>query len=99
MIAVIGSFRIPPERLAQARPAMERVMLATRAEAGCVAYSYAEDVLDRGLIRVSEMWETRADLTRHFAAAHMMQWQQDRAALGLSEREISAYEVGPGEPL
>lgn len=98
-LAVIGQFRLPVERLDEARGAMERVVTATRAEEGCLAYSYAEDVLDPGLIRVSELWESRAHLAAHFAAPHMKRWQDERAALGLTERVITAYELGTAETL
>ena len=98
-VAVIGQFRMPPENMAAARPLMGKVMLATRAEAGCIAYTYAEDVLDPGLIRVSELWESRAHLDAHFKTAHMATWAQERAALGLSGRDISVFEVSAEEKL
>lgn len=98
-VAVIGQFRLPLERMAQARAAMERVVTATRAEAGCLAYSYAEDLLDPGLIRVSELWSSREHLTAHFRAAHMAAWQAERAELGMTGREITVYELGAAERL
>lgn len=98
-IAVIGSFRLLPERLEEARPAMARVIAATRAEDGCIAYSYAEDVADPGLIRVSEMWESREHLAAHFQTPHMIRWVEERSVLGLSGRDIAAYEVSEAETL
>ncbi|HTN13982.1 MAG TPA: putative quinol monooxygenase [Sphingomonadaceae bacterium] len=98
-IAVIGSFRLAPERLDEARPAMMRIIEATRAEDGCIAYSYAEDVADPGLIRVSEMWESREHLTAHFQTPHMIRWAEERSVLGLSGRDIAAYEVSKAETL
>ena len=94
MIVVVGQFRFPPERMEAARPVMRRVMEATRAEAGCIEYNYAEDVLDPGLIRVSEVWESRAHLAAHMQTAHMATWQRERAELGLSGRSIQVYEAG-----
>ena len=99
MIVVVGQFRVPPERMAEARPIMRKVMEATRAEAGCIEYNYAEDVLDPGLIRVSEVWESREQLAAHMQTAHMATWQQERAGLGLSGRAITVYEAGAGTPL
>lgn len=99
MIAVIGSFRMPLESREQARVMMERVVKATRTENGCNAYSYAEDVLDPGLFRVSELWESREALVLHFAAPHMQEWQRERASLGLSERVMKAYVVSGEEAL
>ena len=99
MIVVVGQFRFPAERMEDARPVMRQVIAATRAEAGCIQYNYGEDVLDPGLIRVSELWESREHLDAHMRSAHMAQWQRDRAELGLSGREIWVFEAGDGVPL
>ena len=94
MIVVVGQFRFPPEQMAAALPAMRKVMEATRAEDGCIEYNYGADVLDPGLIRVSEIWASRAQLDAHMQAPHMAVWQQERTALGLSGRAISVFEAG-----
>ena len=99
MIVVVGQFRLPAARMDEARPVMAKVMLATRAEAGCVEYNYAEDVLDPGLIRVSELWHSRAQLAAHMATPHMALWVQERAGLGLTERSISVFEADDGAAL
>ena len=99
MIVVVGQFRLPAERMEEARPVMAKVMLATRAEAGCVQYNYAEDLLDPGLIRVSELWHSRAQLTAHMATPHMALWVQERAGLGLTERNITVFEADDGAAL
>ena len=99
MIVVIGQFRFPPEQMAAALPAMRKVMEATRAEDGCIEYNYGEDVLDPGLIRVSELWASRAQLDAHMRTPHMAVWQQERNALGLSGRSISVFEAGEPLPL
>ena len=99
MIAVLGHFRLPPGRVDEAREPMARVIAATRAEQGCIAYSYAEDALEPGLFRVMELWESRALLTAHFKAPHMARWIEEREALGLFDREIAAYELGAPETL
>lgn len=99
MIVVIGTFRLPIERYEEAQPALKRVIAASRAEAGCLSYTYAEDVLEPGLFRVSEAWTSRAALTAHFATPHMLAWQAERAALGLSERDVRAYTVNGADVL
>lgn len=98
-VAVIGQFRFPLAALDQARPVMQRVIAATRAEPGCVQYNYAEDVLDPGLFRVSEVWDSAEHLAAHMQTAHMALWQQERAALGLSEREVTVFEVSGSRAL
>ena len=99
MIVVLGEFRIPALRRAEAVAAMGRVVEATRAEPGCIAYCYAEDVLEPGLFRVSERWESRAALTVHFAAPHMKQWQAERAELGMTDRVVTAFAISGEEAL
>jgi quinol monooxygenase YgiN len=60
MIVVVGTFRLPAAKLAEAREALARVIKATRLEPGCIDYAYAVDVLEPGLVRVSETWEREA---------------------------------------
>ncbi len=98
-VIVIGQFRMPPEKMAAARAPMLAVMAATRAEAGCIEYNYAEDLGDPGLIRVSELWENREQLTAHLQTAHMAVWAGERAALGLSGRAITVFAAGDGTAL
>lgn len=93
MILVVGTFRLPPEGLAAGREALIRVVEATRAEAGCLSYAYAEDLLEPGLIRVSEAWESREHLAVHFTAPHMKQWQQERLGFGMTDRGMAAYTI------
>ena len=96
MILVVGTFRMPPENLARALPMAERVVTATRAEDGCIAYSYAQDLFDPGLIHVSEKWRDRAALQAHFKSAHMQAWMAERADLDLSDRDIRVFESDEG---
>ena len=97
MILIIGTIRIPAGSLAAARPAMERMIAASRAEAGCHAYSYAEDLLEPGLIRVTELWSDRAMLDRHFASTHIQEWRAQWSQLGITDRALHAYKVDEGQ--
>lgn len=99
MIAVLGSFRLPPEALDEAGPMMRAVIEATLREPGCRSYSYAMDVLEPGLIRVHEVWDSRAALEAHFASPHMALWSSQRSALGFADRSLAGYELGAPEPL
>ncbi|MDX8520042.1 putative quinol monooxygenase [Mesorhizobium dulcispinae] len=96
MLVIIGTVRLPPDKLEQAKPAMERMISASRAEAGCLEYSYAQDVLDAGLIHVSEAWRDRPALDAHFKSAHIAEWRASWAKLGIGDRNLTLYEVGEG---
>lgn len=99
MIAVLGSFRFPPEAVEQARPLMREVIEATVAEPGCRAYSYSEDVAEPGLFRVTELWDSRGRLDAHFETSHMRAWIEQRAALGFFDRQVAVHEITSTEEL
>jgi quinol monooxygenase YgiN len=95
MILVTGTIRLASDGLASARPAMAAMMAASRAEPGCIAYAYAQDLLDPGLIHVIERWRDRAALAAHFATPHLAAWRAQFAELGITDRELQLLE---GEP-
>ncbi|BDW82076.1 antibiotic biosynthesis monooxygenase [Erythrobacter sp. Dej080120_24] len=96
MIIVVGSFRIPPSMIEVVIPVMEHMIKASRAEEGCIEYAYALDVLDKGLVRVSEKWRDRAALEAHFRTAHIAEWRAQVSSLAMSERELTAHETDDG---
>lgn len=96
MIIVMGSFRLPLASFDAARPMMEKVIAATRAEDGCLLYAYSHDLIDAELVRVSEKWRDRATLDAHFKTEHMQVWVTERASLGLSERDIKVFDSDEG---
>jgi quinol monooxygenase YgiN len=98
-VIVAGTIRAPPGALATLRPHMRAMARASRAEAGCEVYSYAEDVLDPGLIRVFEVWSDRAALSAHFNTPHLAAWRAVWPSLGVGERQLTAYEIHACEPL
>jgi quinol monooxygenase YgiN len=99
MLLIIGTVRLPAAKLDEARPAMASMVEATRAEAGCVEYFYAEDVLDAGLIHVTERWVDRASLDAHVKSAHIASWRASWPSLGIGERNLWSYEVGEPKPI
>ena len=94
MLLIVGTVRLPPEKLTEARPAMRAMVESSRAEDGCVEYGYAEDVLDPGLIHVKEIWRDQAALDRHFASDHIAEWRGSWPRLGIGDRDLRMYEVG-----
>ena len=97
MLILAGSVRLPPENLDAARPVIARMVAASRAEAGCIAYSFAEDLLDPGLLRIFEVFRDRDAQQVHATSAHMAEWRAAWPALGIGERQITHYEVASSE--
>lgn len=93
MLILAGSVRLPPENMAAARPVMQRMIEASRAEPGCIAYSFSEDALEPGLIRVFEVFRDHDAQQFHSKSAHMAEWRAAWPALGIGERQITRYEV------
>ena len=99
MLVIAGTVRVPPENLDALRPHMQVVLQASRAEDGCVVYSFAEDVEDPGLIRVFEVWRDRSAIGAHGKTAHLAAWREAGREHGVSDRRLSLYEVASETPL
>jgi quinol monooxygenase YgiN len=99
MLLIVGTIRIQVGALDRARPAMAAMVTASRAEDGCLAYSYAQDVLDPTLIHVIERWRERAALDAHGATAHIAEWRKAWADLGIHDRDLALYEADDGKPI
>ena len=97
MILIEGAVRLPVENLEKARPHMLAMIAASRAEAGCIDYAYAQDLSDPALVRVVERWVSKAALEAHFASAHLTAWRAMWPALGIGARDLRAYEAEPSE--
>ncbi|WP_209347271.1 putative quinol monooxygenase [Pontixanthobacter sp. CEM42] len=99
MITVIGKIRLPVDQVEQAREALVKAVAATRAEEGCIEYNFAEDVTEPGVLRISEVWDSKERLAPHFKSAHMVEFMTVAATLDVTEREVTMYEVSGSTPL
>lgn len=99
MLCIMGTIRLPAERMAEAQPAMAAMVTATRAEEGCLEYAFAADVLDPGLVRVSERWMDQAALDAHAASAHMKDWRKALREIGVMGRDLVLYDIANPRPL
>ena len=98
-VIIAGTVRVPPENAPALRPHQDAMLAASRAEDGCMIYSYAVDVQDPGLIRVFEQWRDQAAVEAHFKAPHMAVWRAAGAEFGVSDRRLFAYDVAAQRPL
>ncbi|MCA3757281.1 MAG: antibiotic biosynthesis monooxygenase [Phenylobacterium sp.] len=98
-LIIAGSVRVPPENLERFRPHMKAMLEASRAEDGCLDYTYAEDVAEPGRIRVFEVWRDEAALEAHFQTSHMAEWCAHWPNFGVSDRRLFAYEIASQRPL
>jgi quinol monooxygenase YgiN len=99
MLIIMGTVRLPPENLDEARLAMRAMIEASRDEEGCIHYAYGEDVADAGLIQVSEIWQDREALDAHFASDHLAEWRANWDRLGIHDRNLTLFEVSGAKPI
>lgn len=100
MKTVIAAYiRIPVENLDAARAAIAPLVAATLKEDGCISYSFAQDVAEPGLLRISEIWASRAALDAHMQAPHFADWRVAAGSLGITERKVSIFTVSKEESL
>ena len=97
MIVVAGTIRVPPEKIAEAKPHIERVITGSRAEPGCVIYSFGFDVLEEGLIRVFEVYRDQAALEAHRNSDHFKAWRVSNPGIGAHDRQITVYQVSDAQ--
>ena len=98
-IVIIAQLRFPAEQMAAVRAAVAELRPATLAEDGCLKYAFSEDLDEPGVLRVSEIWASRAALDAHGATAHVAAWRATAARLGMTEREVRVFTVAGEETL
>lgn len=73
-VIVAGEIKINPAGRDGALDLLGPFVAATRAEQGCIAYGFYEDLTQPGTIRLYEEWADEAALDAHMATPHMAQF-------------------------
>ncbi|MDX2235126.1 MAG: putative quinol monooxygenase [Hyphomonadaceae bacterium] len=93
MIVLAGTIRIAAGRREAALPHLHAIVAASRAEAGCIAYSFAFDVADDHLVHIFEVFEDAAAREAHRQAPHMAAWRAVWEEVGIGDRRMREYVV------
>ncbi len=99
MLLIIGTVRMPAENLNEARYAMQEMIEASLAEDGCISYAYSEDVIEPGLIHVTEIWRDQEALDAHFESEHLIEWRENWDRFGIHDRDLQLIEGGKAKQL
>ena len=91
MIIVEGEARLGPGEIERLRDAMRAQIESTRAEPGCLHYSYAQDVLDPQILQIREVWTDQAALEAHFRTEHMAAFNRAFAAAKVERLKVEAH--------
>ena len=68
MVIVAGVFTMDPGQREAYMASRMNLMRVSRAEKGCIEYTFAADPLDPGRVVLFEKWESQEDLDAHLAA-------------------------------
>lgn len=98
MIVIQGYIKISPKSVARFREAAAALVAATRQEAGCIAYAFAEDLDEPGLIHVIERWADESAISAHNKTAHLAAFMAVVPTLAPSGIRIARYDTA-GEKL
>lgn len=93
MIVLAGTIRIAPGKREAALPHIRAIVAASRAEPGCIAYSFSFDVGDDHLVHIFECFRDRAAREAHRTTPHMDVWRASWAEAGIGDRDMTEYEV------
>lgn len=99
MIVVSGTLKLKPESLQTLRDLARETIRGTRAETGCIVYSFAEDLVEPGLVRIYEEWETMEALDTHGKTPHIAKWREALSGVEILSRELKTIEAGATAPL
>lgn len=64
---------------------------ATNQEDGCIHYSFARDIADPDLIRISERWTSEAAMAAHMASAHMAEFNRTMGSVAREGADLWLY--------
>jgi quinol monooxygenase YgiN len=92
-LIIAGTVRVAPDKLEALRPHAIEMIRATRQEDGCIAYAFSDDLADRGLIHIFEIWRDAEALKGHGTSEHMKTWRAAAGEVGLTDRRLKTYEI------
>lgn len=93
MLIVAGEVVVPAGAVAKVQEALVDMQRATRAEAGCLAYSFAVEIGDETKIHIFERWESMDALQSHFKTPHMAAFGAAIASIQPQSMDLHAYEI------
>lgn len=88
MIVISIALRVPAAEFEGFKPVIEALVMASRAEPGVLAYSFARDILDPDLVRIFEAYRDQAALDAHHASSHFQAWRPLSTPYAREERML-----------
>ena len=102
MIQINGTIQLAPGTVAnnpETDDAIRAMVSASRAEDGCLDYTFAQDLSDPDVLVIYERWRDREAIAAHGASAHMAAFRKVLAANPPVSSNLRVYETDEGQPL
>lgn len=99
MIVVAGRIGVDAGKREAIESAVRELMQATRAEAGNLDYYFTWDLVEPGLLRVFERWESQGAIDAHMKTPHMAKFIGSVGGFGLKGMDFTKYEVASSGPV
>lgn len=93
MLTVIATITARPDRISDVRRELEKLVIATRLENGCINYDLHVDLSDPRRFVFYENWSDKAALDAHAASPHMKAWAQVREAMLAAPVKIELFSM------
>jgi quinol monooxygenase YgiN len=74
-------------------PDLLEMEAASRAEEGCLGYSFSVELSNPSIVHVTEKWVDAEALQAHFKSAHMAEFQRKVAQYPPASTEVKFYRV------
>ena len=96
MLVVIAHIAGKPERRSDLAAALAKTAAASRGDAGCLSYAFAQDVEDPDHFVSVELWQDKASLDAHATQPHIGALFTEVGDAFASAPDITTYETaGP----
>jgi quinol monooxygenase YgiN len=99
MLIVLAKAQVGTGAMEAMKAAIGDMVAASNAEEGCIAYAFAEDVLEPGILHIVEKWKDEAALAAHFAMPHMATFTAAIAGLDFTVIEALKFHTDAGSSL
>lgn len=99
MVIVGGTFEVDPDQRDAFLAGFHEMMRRSRAEAGCLEYTFAADPLEPRRVILFERWESQEHLDAHLAGLRSAPPASAGDEVTPSRTTITLYDVAAEHPL
>lgn len=85
---IVALFHFKENDLMDALELLKKLVFETRKEEGCIQYDLVEDIENKGVFFISEIWESVEHHHQHNSTEHLMNFRIESAPLLQKSAEV-----------